>query len=389
MDEFRRHQMVFKVLMPFIHILTKWKFNYEYDSLKDIEGPYLLLANHNLELDPVLVGEASKEQIYFVASEHLLRKGIASKLLMHFIKPIIHMKGRQGAKTVKQMLRALQDGHRVCIFPEGNRSFNGVTMDMEASIAKVAKKAKAKLITYRLEGGYFTQPRWGTNIRRGKMRGRLVHIYTPEEMATMSDEQLNDAIIADLHEDAYETQKRERIAFKGSNLALGMESTLFACPECGKIGTTHSEKNQFFCECGFSAAYDVYGMLTDKNGKTYTITELDQKQREALKEKVQSADENTVLFEDKVTVYRIGTDHELISTEQGMMKAYTDRLQCEGDIFDFKDMDGLAIYSRNAMILHHESLKGHLEMKSDIGFSALKYLYLYEIAKEIQKSKVE
>ena len=54
MDELRRHQMVFKVLMPFIHILTKVKFNYEYDSLKEIEGPYLLLANHNMELERLL-----------------------------------------------------------------------------------------------------------------------------------------------------------------------------------------------------------------------------------------------------------------------------------------------------------------------------------------------
>ena len=168
MDELRRHQMVSKVLMPFIHVFNKWKFNYEFDSLKNIEGPYLILPNHNLELDPLLVGEAVGKQIYFVASEHLLRKGIATKLLMYFLKPIIHMKGRQGAKTVKQMLRSLQEGHKVCIFPEGNRSFNGVTMEMEAAIAKVAKKAKVKLITYRIEGGYLTQPRWATNLRRGK-----------------------------------------------------------------------------------------------------------------------------------------------------------------------------------------------------------------------------
>ena len=47
MDELRRHQMVFKVLMPFIHVFNKWKFNYEFDSLKDIEGPFLILPNHN------------------------------------------------------------------------------------------------------------------------------------------------------------------------------------------------------------------------------------------------------------------------------------------------------------------------------------------------------
>ena len=377
MDELRRHQMVFKVLMPFIHILTKAKYNYEYDSLKEIEGPYLLLANHNMELDPVLVGEAVGKQIYFVASEHLMRKGFVTKLLMHFIKPIIHMKGRQGAKTVKQMLRMLQEGHKVCIFPEGNRSFNGVTMDMEASIAKVAKKAKVKLITFRIEGGYLTQPRWSTSSRRGKTKGRLINVYTPEQLSEMSDAQICEAIIEDLHEDAYETQKREHVKFKGKNLALGLESTLFVCPKCGEIGSLYSEDNRLTCKCGFYAVYDAYGYLTDSEGNVSTVTELDHMQQNTLKERVESADETVSLFEDYVTIYRIGANHELIGTEEGSMKAYTDHLECGGERLNYADMDGMAIYSRNAMIIHHPSVEGHLEVKSGIGFNALKYLYLY------------
>ena len=43
------------------------------------------------------------------------------------------------------------------------------------------------------------------------------------------------------------------------------------------------------------------------------------------------------------------------------------------------DVQGLAIVSRNIMILHIKGLEGHLEIKSDISFSALKYLYLYEM----------
>lgn len=381
MDELRRHQMVFKVLMPFVHIFTKWKFNYEYDHIKHIEGPYLLLANHNMELDPVLVGEAVENQIYFVASEHLLRKGIATKLLMYFLKPIIHMKGRQGAKTVKQMLRTLQEGHRVCIFPEGNRSFNGVTMDMEASIAKVAKKAKVKLITYRLEGGYLTQPRWATNLRKGKIRGRLVNVYTPEQLAQMSDAQISQAIITDLQEDAYATQKKERIAYKGQNLALGLESTIFCCPKCGTYGKLHSENDRFFCECGFELIYDVYGDMTDREGNVHTVTMLDEFQKAQLKKQIFERTNEMPLFEDQVTMYRIGANHEVISTETGALRAFTDRLEFGGEIYDYQGMDGMAIYSRNALVIHHEKLEGHLEMKSEMRFNALKYLYLYQMTK--------
>lgn len=381
MDELRRHQMVFKILMPFVHVFTKWKFNYEYDQIKHIEGPYLLLANHNMELDPVLVGEAAENQIYFVASEHLLRKGIVTKLLMYFLKPIIHLKGRQGAKTVKQMLRTLQEGHRVCIFPEGNRSFNGVTMDMEASIAKVAKKARVKLITYRLEGGYLTQPRWATNLRRGKIRGRLVNVYTPEQLAEMSDAQISQAIIADLQEDAYATQKKERIAYKGKNLALGLESTIFCCPKCGAYGKLHSENDRFSCQCGFQVVYDVYGDMTDKDGNIYTVAMLDGFQKEHLKKQIAQWTNEKPLFEDQVTMYRIGADHGLISTETGALRAFTDRVEFGGETYDYQGMDGMAIYSRNALVLHHEKLEGHLEMKSEMRFNALKYFYLYQMTK--------
>ena len=292
------------------------------------------------------------------------------------------MKGRQGAKTVKQMLRTLQEGHRVCIFPEGNRSFNGVTMEMQASIAKVAKKAKVKLITYRVEGGYFTQPRWSTNLRKGKIQGRLIHVYEPEQLAQMSDDQISEAIITDLHEDAYETQKREPIQFRGDNLAFGLESTIFTCPVCGEMGKLHSEKDRFYCDCGFEATYDVYGYLTDKEGKQYTVTELDRLQREALKQKTVNWEADRPLFEDQVTIYRIGANHELIGTEVGSFKAYLDRLECGGESLDYAGMDGMAIYSRNAMIIHHPSVEGHLEVKSNIAFNALKYLYLYNFVNE-------
>ena len=382
MDELRRHQIFYNCVLPFVHVFNKWKFNYKFDSLKEIEGPYLILANHNLELDPLLIGDAIGKHAYFVASEHLLRKGFVSKLLMYFLKPIIHMKGRQGAKTVKQMLRTLQEGHRVCIFPEGNRSFNGVTMEMQASIAKVAKKAKVKLITYRVEGGYFTQPRWSTNLRKGKIQGRLIHVYEPEQLAQMSDDQIGEAIITDLHEDAYETQKREPIQFRGDNLAFGLESTIFTCPKCGEMGKLHSQKDRFYCECGFEATYDVYGYLTDKEGKQYTVTELDRLQREALKQKTINWEADRPLFEDQVTIYRIGANHELIGTEVGSFKAYLDRLECGGESLDYAGMDGMAIYSRNAMIIHHPSVEGHLEVKSDIAFNALKYLYLYNFVNE-------
>ena len=182
MNELRRHQLFYNCLLPFIQVFNKWKFNYEFDSLKNIEGPYLILPNHNLELDPLLIGVATGRHTYFVASEHVYRAGFASKVLRYAFEPIAKRKGTADTVTVMKTIRALREGKNVCLFPEGQKSFDGRTGQINIATGKLVKASKASLITYKLEGGYFTTPRWGYGIRKGKMYGSIVNIYTKEDL---------------------------------------------------------------------------------------------------------------------------------------------------------------------------------------------------------------
>jgi predicted RNA-binding Zn-ribbon protein involved in translation (DUF1610 family) len=218
------------------------------------------------------------------------------------------------------------------------------------------------------------------NQNRLEVFKKYVDKYQPnvsaDELNAYWDE--NSGKIVCIYEDAYETQARDQVKFKGKNLALGLESTIFICPKCAEIGKLHSQDDRFFCDCGFEAKYDVYGYLTDSEGIQYTVTELDKLQQEKLQKKVENWVADKPLFEDQVTIYRIGADHELIGTEVGRFSAYLDHLECGGETLKYDEIEGMAIYSRNAMIIHHPSVEGHLEVKSGIGFNALKYLYLYQ-----------
>ena len=87
----------------------------------------LVVANHNMDYDPILVSMAFDDHLYFVASEHVFRWGLLSRLLVWAFAPIARMKGTADAQSAMQILRTLRKGRNVCLFAEGNRSFNGVT----------------------------------------------------------------------------------------------------------------------------------------------------------------------------------------------------------------------------------------------------------------------
>ena len=203
----------------FLHMLLapffRWKFGYRYDDFSAVPGPYLLLANHNMDLDPALLGVASGQDIRFVASEHVLRKGLGSWFLTCCFDPIVHTKGKLGLKSSMDILRSIRKGERVALFPEGNRSFNGVTGAIPPVTGKLVRSTGAPLITFRFEGGYFTQPRWSVRARRGEVVGHLVRVYAPEELRGMTDEEVTEAIRKDLYEDAYRSEAAHRVAYRG------------------------------------------------------------------------------------------------------------------------------------------------------------------------------
>ena len=378
----RRHRRAwafFRVLLTRFFIR---KFNYSFDSLKDVEGPYLVLANHNMELDPALVGIAADNQLYFVASEHIMRKGLGTWFLRRYFNPIIHTKGKTGTKSVMAIIKKLKKGHNVCLFAEGNRSFNGLTGDILPSTGKLARAAGASLVTFRIEGGFLTQPRFSTSIRKGQTYGHLVHVYKPEELKAMTDDEMNEAINRDLYEDAYAVQDEKRILYKGKKLTLGIESTLFWCPSCRQMQTLKSTSDEVRCSaCGFTASYDEYGYLNCSDGVTRNMRDWDREQREFLLSKFR--DGTFEGFTDQVIVRIIGADHKAGETMTGELRATTEGVTFAGKHYKRAYISGLAVYSRNYINTLFGPEEKQYDLRGDLGFNALKYYYLYrETGKE-------
>jgi len=181
--------------------------------------------------------------MYFVASEHIFSWGYSSRIIEYLASPIPIFKGAPAAGTVLEILERIRAGHSIAIFAEGDRSFSGRTERIEPVIGKLARNSNVALVTFRIEGGYFTNPRWSDTYRKGQMKAGIVKVYEPETLKAMTVREVNEAIMNDLYEDAYERQRTDEVEYKGRHLAEHLERLLFLCPKCKMAGNLVSKED--------------------------------------------------------------------------------------------------------------------------------------------------
>lgn len=328
MEHSKRHRIVWKLLRPFARLLLKCKFNYSAPTYAP-EGPFIVLCNHVTDWDPIFVGAAFKEQMYFVTSEHLLRLGFVSKLIMWLQAPIARQKGGSAAGAVKAMLRAMKEGHNIGLFPEGNRTWDGVTRDFPASTGKLVRTCGGTLVTFRLSGGYFASPRWaGAAIRKGRVRGQVVGTYSPEELKAMSPEEINAIIRRDLYEDAYEEQRKHPVPYRGKRLAEHLETLLFTCPKCGAMHRMVSRDDRFICEnCGMETRFSVNGFFSGGRLPFDNVRDWNRWQEEQIKKLCERAGDGPIFSDSELQLSRVDSARGSEIIGFGELLLYKDHLE--------------------------------------------------------------
>jgi len=377
-----RHRLVYSLAKRLLGRWLRRKFAFSFKNEQSLPAPYILVANHNLDWDPLLLGLAFPH-MYFVASEHLFMKGLVSKLLAYFVSPVPRLKGSVDFRTVLDVRGRLKKGCSVCIFPEGNRSFDGRTGSLHPTTGKFIKACRVPLVTYRLEGGFLTSPRWSHTLRKGSMKGRLVNVYPAERLEAMSPEDIEAAVKSDLYEDAYAAQSKRLVRYRGKRLAKGLETAIFMCPACDRIGRMKSTDSKLVCECGAAAEYDEYGYFKGAGLPFATFTQWYDWQCGRLRE-LAEADASLELSDREVELYSIDGAKKRQRLCLGTIAMTKHLLKiCDGTkallSCPLKEISDMSIYGRNTMVF---SAKGrYYELKSKLEFNARKYLHLFQFVK--------
>lgn len=375
------HQILWTLLFAAVRPFVRPLIGYRYIREKRIDGPAIIMCNHNADIDVGLLGLSYRQAMRVVASEHVFRLGILTVLIKLFFAPIVRMKGKTEIRTVREILNVIKAGGRVSLFPEGNRSYNGLTGEITQASASLARMAKCQLITFRIEGGYLKTPRWAKYGRRGPISGHEVGRYPAEQLQKMSTDEVLALIRRDLHEDAYARQKQSPAAYTGKNLAETIEAALYLCPDCGQIGTIQSQGDRFFCACGLTMRYTETGMLRRTgigDARFSTVTDWDLWQQGMTEALVGRAGDGVIARDEGLSLYQVTPCKKEELVETGMLSITKAALSCGTVLFPLEEISDLAIVDLNTLVFETRN-GGYYEIRGRSAYSALKYrrLFLY------------
>lgn len=332
------------IIGPFLRLIFRF-----HPETARLNGPTLVISNHVTNYDPLLVSICfPRDHMHFVASEHLFRKGLISKFLRYVFDPIPRRKGSSGADTVMSSMRKLRAGRSVCIFAEGECNWDGITGNIFPATGRMAKMSGATLVTFRLEGGYLTAPRWGKGVRRGRMAGRVVGVYTPEQLKEMDKDAITALIQRDISENTWENQAKNPIRYRHRRRAENLQTVLYACPQCGETGRLSSKGKHLLCGCGAKWEFTELGTFAPAQ-PFETIAQWDVWQKQLVAEK---ADAGALAFRDPdVTVTEIQGDHGQDFLSQGELYLENGCLCCGSARFPLENVDDMALVQSRILLI--------------------------------------
>ncbi len=383
-----RHTVTFTVLRPFVRLFMKLRYNHtavRFRPPKDVKGPYLVLSNHVMDLDPFTVTLSFREPIFYVASDMIFSVKFWAFFMKLLVMPIPKTKYRSDLATIRDIRSIVKSGGSIGIFPEGNATFDGRLMAMPKAIGKLVKLLKIPVLLYNLEGGHLSNPRWGKGVRKGYMKGSVKRILRPEEYQTLAAEDIQTIIETELTVDDLEFAERHSTLYKGSRPAEYFESAYFYCPSCAALDTLHSEKDAVHCtSCGFTAAIDGWGRFhpADSEGRPILSHEWYDDQKRALGETLEGHPDKELFADEGERVLDVVRSTKKTFIGNGRLSLSPSRIVVDipgGEHIEWpvEQLDA-AVQQRNKLIIHNHDEDRTLYLLNHPRRNALKYVLAIE-----------
>jgi 1-acyl-sn-glycerol-3-phosphate acyltransferase len=128
----------------------------------DVEGGGMLLSTHQSMLDPVLVGLIANRRLNYLARKTLFKNSFFG-FMIAMLDAIEIDRERGGLAGLREMLKRLQQGELVLMFPEGTRTSDGEIAPLKPGFIPVARRSQVPMMPIAIVGAYDCLPK-GTKL---------------------------------------------------------------------------------------------------------------------------------------------------------------------------------------------------------------------------------
>lgn len=145
---------------PFLGLL-RLLCRIDVDGLEHIpaEGPFILVPNHESLGDPILVQVFCPRQVYSMTKSTQFASPFFRWVLPRILAFPVR-RYRVDPQAVRVTLRVLDEGGGVCIYPEGERSWDGRLQPFRRGALRVLLRSGVPVIPVGIRGMYQFWPRW-------------------------------------------------------------------------------------------------------------------------------------------------------------------------------------------------------------------------------------
>jgi len=331
-----------------------------------LRPPFILVSNHVTLLDPFILSSLLREPVYWITSDGNMRTRLM-RVLLRLVGSIPKAKAIPDIETVNWTVHVIRREHGVVgVFPEGQQTWDGRTLPLIPSTAKLLKLLKVPVLAAVIRGGYLSLPRWSWARRRGRIEVEFRLLFVPEELKSRSVEELQTELERALAHDEFAWQEDARVPYQALRKAEHLELSLFMCPRCEAIGSLRSARSHMHCSsCGLAVAVDIHGRFKGLRGEAAPFANLrdwDLWQLGALKNLVRRRLEEDEgpgtrkpLFSDAGALLLRGRRmNPLRRVRSGTLILYVDRIELapllgERIVFPLAQVEGIGVLKRNLL----------------------------------------
>jgi len=133
------------------------------------QGPFLLIANHQSVLDPILIQTVCPRPMHTMAKSTQFASPVVAQLMYH-LNSFPVRRYRIDPQAVRYALRVLRSGEPVGIYIEGERTWDGRLQPPRLGTIRLILKAGVPVVPCTIQGSYDVWPRWHRGVRRAPVR---------------------------------------------------------------------------------------------------------------------------------------------------------------------------------------------------------------------------